>query len=170
MSDLLLAARRGIAFGQRCGGALVSAALAGLAGTAVGFVLFALIGRQLPQPYDVMVWNGGIIVSGPLYALLAFIRRMRDDAAPPTVMGSAAWTDPQQLRQTLAAPQLAQDRSALLVGRAPGRRGTLLRYTGPAPLLTIAPTRSGTRTIDALPQFSSQECASYFTAAGYEPD
>jgi type IV secretion system protein VirD4 len=142
MSDLLLAARRGIAFGQRCGGALVSAALAWLAGTAIGFVLFALIGRLLPQPYDVMVWNGGIIVSGLLYALLAFLRRMRDDAAPPTVMGSAAWTDPRQLRQTLAAPQLAQDRSALLVGRAPDRRGSLLRYTGPAHLLTIAPTRS----------------------------
>jgi transposase len=38
--------------------------------------------------------------------------------------------------------------------------------------------KAATRTIDALwdairdalPQFSPQECASYFTAAGYEPD
>ncbi|MBC9209633.1 type IV secretory system conjugative DNA transfer family protein [Roseomonas aerophila] len=65
--------------------------------------------------------------------------------------GSAAWASPRQLRRGLAAPALASDRAALSVGRAPGRRGGLLRHTGPAHLLTVAPTRSGKGVGTVLP-------------------
>ncbi|MBO1081652.1 type IV secretory system conjugative DNA transfer family protein [Roseomonas haemaphysalidis] len=72
-------------------------------------------------------------------------------AAPGTSHGSAAWASRRALRQGLAAPALARDPAALLVGRDPGRRGGLLRHAGPAHLLTIAPTRSGKGVGTVLP-------------------
>ncbi|PHK93436.1 hypothetical protein CR162_18595 [Pseudoroseomonas rhizosphaerae] len=66
-------------------------------------------------------------------------------------MGSAAWASPHQVAAALASPARAADPAALLVGRGDGRRGVLLRYTGPAHLLTLAPTRSGKGVGTVLP-------------------
>ncbi|MFC7557349.1 type IV secretory system conjugative DNA transfer family protein [Pseudoroseomonas wenyumeiae] len=70
---------------------------------------------------------------------------------PGTSHGSAAWASRRALRQGLAAPALARDPAALLVGRDPTRHGGLLRHSGPAHLLTIAPTRSGKGVGTVLP-------------------
>jgi type IV secretion system protein VirD4 len=93
---------------------------------------------------------GGLI--GLLLALLHLVGPVRfGRGTAATSHGSAAWAEPRQLRRDLAAPALARDPAALLVGRAPSRRGGLLRYTGPAHLLTIAPTRSGKGVGTVLP-------------------
>lgn len=54
---------------------------------------------------------------------------------PPTVHGSAAFGDSRQARAALGGSH------GLIVGRAPEH--WLMRYDGPAHLLTLAPTRSG---------------------------
>jgi type IV secretion system protein VirD4 len=151
MSGALHAAWRSVTFGWRLGRALLYAVIGWLVGTAIGFVVFAILGLLVPDAYGVMVWNGGILASGPVFALLAFLGEIKGLGPLPDVMGSAAWASPRQLRQGLAAPALAHDRTALLVGRAPGRGGALLRHVSPAHLLTIAPTRSGKGVGTVLP-------------------
>lgn len=53
------------------------------------------------------------------------------------VHGSAHWADARQVKASLGGP------AGLIVGRENRKDGQLLRYAGPAHLLTIAPTRSG---------------------------
>ncbi len=58
-----------------------------------------------------------------------------DSGPPPTIHGSAAFGESRQARRDL------DNAEGLIIGRAPER--WLMRYDGPAHLLTLAPTRSG---------------------------
>jgi type IV secretion system protein VirD4 len=124
-------------------------------GALLGGLLGLLWNVVLLQPPDLHYGMFGLLLGGLIGLLLALlhlvgpVRFGRGTAA--TSHGSAAWAEPRQLRRDLAAPALARDPAALLVGRAPSRRGGLLRYTGPAHLLTIAPTRSGKGVGTVLP-------------------
>jgi type IV secretion system protein VirD4 len=125
-------------------------------GAIIGSLLALLWdGVILLEPPDLHHAGIGLLLgglAGLVLALLGLIgpvplRRY----APGTSHGSAAWASPRTFRQGLAAPALAREPAALLVGREPGRRGGLLRHTGPAHLLTIAPTRSGKGVGTVLP-------------------
>ena len=151
MSNALSGAWRTVAFGWRFGFALVTAALGGIVGVLVGFVVFAIFGAFAPAGYRSLVWNGGILLTGVAFAGFAFLGRFLRPAGPLDVMGSAAWATPRQLAAELAAPAGAADPAALLVGRGDGKPGSLLRYAGSAHLLTIAPTRSGKGVGTVLP-------------------
>jgi len=147
----LALAWRTLAFGWRLGSALVVGAVAGLLGILAGWIVFALLGLLVPAGLSNVVWNGGILLTGTAFAVVAFLGRLAGPAAPPDVMGSARWASVREVSAELAAPALAADRAALLVGRGDGRRGALLRYAGPAHLLTVAPTRSGKGVGTVLP-------------------
>ncbi|MBA4013256.1 MAG: conjugal transfer protein TraG [Phenylobacterium sp.] len=107
----------------------VCGSTAGLAGaTILGWFGHDLseLGRQLVA-----------YATGALGAGVAFQRRRVETAAARSsdVHGSAAFGEEEKERRRLSS----QD--GLIVGRA--QRGWLLRYGGPAHLVTIAPTRSG---------------------------
>ncbi|MQY45321.1 TraM recognition domain-containing protein [Rhizobiales bacterium RZME27] len=72
------------------------------------------------------------MVFGILGALSAFMA----DGPIPAVFGTARWADRKERKQ------LAAGNDGLLIGRDP-QTGELLRYDGPAHLLTMAPTRTG---------------------------
>ncbi|AYC99605.1 type IV secretory system conjugative DNA transfer family protein [Neorhizobium sp. NCHU2750] len=72
------------------------------------------------------------IVLGILGALSAFMI----DGPIPAVFGTARWADKKEKKQLTAGSD------GLLIGRDP-QSGDLLRYDGPAHLLTMAPTRTG---------------------------
>jgi type IV secretion system protein VirD4 len=72
------------------------------------------------------------ITLGILGALSAFIQ----DSPLSSVFGSARWANRKELRS------LAKGEGGLLIGRDP-QSGDLLRYDGPAHLMTMAPTRTG---------------------------
>jgi type IV secretion system protein VirD4 len=86
------------------------------------------------------------ITFGILGALSAFI----EDSPMPSVFGSARWADKKE-RQSLAAGD-----SGLLIGRDP-QSGDLLRYDGPAHLLTMAPTRTGKGVGTIIPNLLTAE-------------
>ncbi|NOG74160.1 type IV secretory system conjugative DNA transfer family protein [Roseicella sp. DB1501] len=115
-----------------------------------GLVVFAVLGLLAPKEWGSIIWNGGTFLAGVVAAVLAFVASFRRPAVPD-VMGSAAWAGARELSADLAAPALARDPAALLVGRAADRRGEPLRYAGPAHLLTVAPTRSGKGVGTVLP-------------------
>jgi type IV secretion system protein VirD4 len=146
----LLAVADGIGFTWRLGTALVRAAVAGVAGMLAGLVVFALLGLLAPKEWGGVVWNLGALASGGVMAVLAFVASFRRPAVHD-VMGSAAWAGAREVAADLAAPALAHDPAALLVGRAADRRGEPLSYAGPAHLLTVAPTRSGKGVGTVLP-------------------
>jgi type IV secretory pathway TraG/TraD family ATPase VirD4 len=73
-----------------------------------------------------------------LIAGTAMRRARRIGAA--TTFGSARWMDRRSVRRMTRG-------SGLIIGRENRRRGRLLRYGGPAHLITIAPTRTGKGTI-----------------------
>lgn len=154
MRAVLLAVLDGMGFTWRLGTALVRAAIAGVVGMLAGLVVFALLGLLFLKEWGSVVWNGGTMLSGAPAALFAFLDSFRR-SVPPDVMGSAAWASAREVATDLAAPKLARDPAALLVGRAADRRGEPLRYAGPAHLLTVAPTRSGkgVGTVLPIPQF-----------------
>ncbi|SHK46401.1 Type IV secretory system Conjugative DNA transfer, partial [Roseomonas rosea] len=150
MRAALLAVLDGVGFTWRLGTALVRAAIGGVVGLLSGLVVFALLGLLVPKEWGGVVWNGGAMLTGALAAVFAFLDSFRRPARPD-VMGSAAWADARGVAAELAAPALARDPAALLVGRAADRRGEPLRYAGPAHLLTVAPTRSGKGVGTVLP-------------------
>ena len=125
------------------------AAVSGVIDMLAGLVVFALLGLLAPKEWGGVVWNGGAMLTGVLAAVFAFLDSFRRPG-PPDVMGSAAWAGTREVAE-LAAPALARDPAALLVGRAADRRGEPLRYAGPAHLLTVAPTRSGKGVGTVLP-------------------
>jgi type IV secretion system protein VirD4 len=143
------AAWRTLAFGRRLGSALLLAAVAFVAGVFGGEILLDLFGAAtgLELPYVVRELAIGLVAFG--FAGLAFAGRLFGPATASDVMGSARWATRREVRAALAAPALARNPAALLVGR--GHRGELLRYAGPAHLLTIAPTRSGKGVGTVLP-------------------
>jgi type IV secretion system protein VirD4 len=124
-------------------------------GAVLGGLLGLLWNVVLLQPPDLRHGLLGLLLGGLVGLLLALVNLVGPlsfgRGTPATSHGAAAWAAPRQLRRDLAAPALARDPAALLVGRAPGRRGALLRHTGPAHLLTIAPTRSGKGVGTVLP-------------------
>ncbi|MCG7360598.1 type IV secretory system conjugative DNA transfer family protein [Roseomonas sp. ACRSG] len=124
-------------------------------GALLGGLLGLLWNVVLLQPPDLRHGVVGLLLGGLAGLLLALLNLVGPvffgRGTPATSHGSAAWAEPRQLRRDLAAPALARDPAALLVGRAPGRRGEMLRYTGPAHLLTVAPTRSGKGVGTVLP-------------------
>jgi type IV secretion system protein VirD4 len=63
--------------------------------------------------------------------------RLKHSSAQSDVHGSARGATDRQIRAALGRA------NGLIVGREPKRGGQLLRYDGPAHLMTIAPTRSG---------------------------
>lgn len=100
----------------------------------------------LPAYFAVeLLWRGGprlqteLVVHG-LTLLGGYLgyRRWQEDSTPapaPDVHGSARFGDERRARSSLGGAK------GLIVGRA--SQGWLMRYDGPAHLLTIAPTRSG---------------------------
>jgi type IV secretion system protein VirD4 len=124
-------------------------------GALLGGLLGLLWNVVLLQPPDLRHGVLGLLLGGLAGLVLALVNLVGpvsfSRGTPATSHGSAAWAEPRQLRRDLAAAALARDPAALLVGRATGRRGGLLRYAGPAHLLTIAPTRSGKGVGTVLP-------------------
>ena len=85
----------------------------------------------LPHAHDWVRIAGGV-----LFAFLAWLTSGRARAIASTVFGSARFASGKEAKAGLGGAH------GLIVGRF-GRRGGLMRYAGPAHLLTIAPTRSG---------------------------
>ena len=108
----------------------------------VGLLLFTFVAQLAPPDYRGLTRNVGALLTALAFGATAFLKAFRQPG-PSDVMGSAAWASPRQVAAALAAPALDADPAALLVGRGDGKPGPLLRYAGPAHLLTIAPTRSG---------------------------
>ncbi len=148
LSAALNATWRGLAFGWRLGAALVLAAVGFVLGVLSGQVALWLVALVIGHDVPFVVHEAVLGLAGLGTATLAFLGRLRGPATGD-VMGSARWAERREIRAELAAPSLARDRAALLVGR--GHRGELLRYAGPAHLLTVAPTRSGKGVGTVLP-------------------
>ena len=111
----------------------------------VGAALGAIAGKLLLIPFALVVHVGKGLAStaslvGAGIGLFAGAIRWRNSAAessPSTVHGSAQFAGAAQVKASLGSPR------GLIVGRENRRGGHLLRYAGPAHLITIAPTRSG---------------------------
>jgi type IV secretion system protein VirD4 len=86
------------------------------------------------------------ITLGILGGLSAFIK----DSPIPNVFGSARWANRQERRV------LATGEGGLLIGRDP-QTGDLLRYDGPAHLMTMAPTRTGKGVGTIIPNLITTE-------------
>lgn len=86
------------------------------------------------------------IVLGILGALSAFIM----DGPIPAVFGTARWATKKE------RDQLAIGNDGLLIGRDP-QTAQLLRYDGPAHLLTVAPTRTGKGVGTIIPNLLTAE-------------
>lgn len=100
--------------------------------TAIGVWAIGLAGT------DLVTWEKTAILYAGSFAGagLAFVRwRNKGYVQRETAHGSAEFGNEDQARKTLDNP------TGLIVGRA--QRGWLMRYEGPAHLLTLAPTRSG---------------------------
>lgn len=94
----------------------------------------------------VMVARYFPIIFGVIGALSAFMK----DVPIPAVFGTARWADKKERKQ------LAASSDGLLIGRDP-YTGDLLRYDGPAHLLTMAPTRTGKGVGTIIPNLLTAE-------------
>lgn len=104
--------------------------------------MLGIVGQLAPPEYRTIILNVGTLLTGLGFAARVVLRR-HQRAPALDVMGSAAWATPKAIADELGAAAVAADPGALLIGRGHGQPGPLLRYAGPAHLLTIAPTRSG---------------------------
>ena len=102
-----------------------------LGNVAGGLFLVSRYGAALPHTHEWVRIAGGV-----LFAFLAWLTSGRARAVASTVFGSARFASGKEAKAGLGG------RHGLIVGRFL-RRGGLMRYAGPAHLLTIAPTRSG---------------------------
>ncbi|MDI7862375.1 type IV secretory system conjugative DNA transfer family protein [Rhizobiaceae bacterium n13] len=84
------------------------------------------------------------------FGILAFFAAFVDSRIARSVFGSARWADRKE-RQILA-----ETADGLLIGRDP-ETGKLLRYDGPAHLLTMAPTRTGKGVGTIIPNLLTAE-------------
>lgn len=110
------------------GGYVAGSVIAGL--SLVPYVLFHHLDRPTERAVNIAGGLAGLVV--------ALVRSwVKDQSAPSAVHGSARFATLREIAADLVRP------SGLIVGREPSRRGRLLRYDGPAHLITIAPTRSG---------------------------
>lgn len=99
---------------------------------AIGVGVLGLAGSEL------IAWQkSAVLYAGSLAGMgVAFLRWRNQGYVPrETAHGSAEFGSEDQARQALGGTE------GLIVGRA--QRGWLMRYAGPAHLLTLAPTRSG---------------------------
>lgn len=111
---------------------------------AVAFGLYFLLANAAAYLFSLLArerWHGSLMLAGAAIGVLAGLiaarnTYMRFDADGEDSHGSARFAYASELRGDLARD------TGLIVGREP-RGGKLLRYDGPAHLLTIAPTRSG---------------------------
>lgn len=97
-----------------------------------GLAVLSLFGQKFSEPMQLIIGNGGALVGAGLGYL-----RWRNRSAPmrSDVHGSAEFGNEDRARKAL------DNADGLIVGRA--QRGWLMRYDGPAHLITLAPTRSG---------------------------
>ena len=118
-------------------GLIVSVVIAYVIGNVVAGLLASVltVGHAIPPGLRIPLGIGG----GLLGALAGWARwKNRNTPADiPDIHGSAAWASEKDVRAAYGAP------AGLVVGRENTKTGALLRYDGPAHLLTIAPTRSG---------------------------
>jgi type IV secretion system protein VirD4 len=97
-----------------------------------GLTILAMLGRTYDNAGQLWIQNGGALVG----AGVAWLRWRNQEQAPtPDYHGSAVFGGER------AASRALGNADGLIVARA--REGWLMRYGGPAHLLTLAPTRSG---------------------------
>ena len=104
-----------------------------------GFVLGSGLGQFLWR-LPAFAHFGAVAMLCPLGgAVMGYVmgRAGARTATASTVHGSASFATERQIQASLGRAE------GLIVGRENRRNGPLLRYSGPAHLLTIAPTRSG---------------------------
>ena len=77
MSDVLVTAWRTVALGWHLGRTLFYALARGGIGLLVGLVVFGVGSQLAPPEYRHAVWNGGIILTGLGFAVLAFLNRLQ---------------------------------------------------------------------------------------------
>ena len=94
-----------------------------------------VVGHLLPDALRTPLLLAGGFAGAGLGWLLW--KRRNTPGEIPDIHGSAAFAAEGAVRATYGAPQ------GLVVGRENSKGGGLLRYDGPAHLLTLAPTRSG---------------------------
>ncbi len=118
----------------------------GTAVTAIGIWAIGLAGTDLVERQQtIALFAGSFAGSG-----VAFLRwRNRGYIPRETAHGSAEFGSEDQARRGLGGTE------GLIVGRA--QRGWLMRYAGPAHLLTLAPTRSGKGVGSIIPNLLTAE-------------
>lgn len=106
--------------------------IVGAFGVTAGLAVVGLLGPEFSEPMQLIIRNGGAFAG----AALGYLRwRNRNAPMRSDVHGSAEFGDEDKARDELGS------KGGLIVGRA--HRGWLMRYDGPAHLITLAPTRSG---------------------------
>lgn len=112
----------------------------------VGAVLGLLTARLALIPVALILpvnraWAAGVSEFGAFIGIVAGVGRWMAQYASRSegsrVHGSARFASNEEVRASLGRPK------GLIVGRENVKKGRLLRYDGPAHLITIAPTRSG---------------------------
>ena len=97
------------------------------------WLLFHLAGWQV-RAAVLFAWTVPVIWIALIARMMVVLRARRDRSA--TAFGSARWMGRRAVRRMTRG-------TGLLIGRENRWHGRLLRYGGPAHLITIAPTRSG---------------------------
>jgi len=100
----------------------------------LGLIPFAMVAHVSPSLYMSAAMIGGLV--GMAGGLVRWLGKHGTSAAS-TVHGSAHFAGAAQVKNSLGGA------AGLVVGRENRKGGQLLRYAGPAHLITIAPTRSG---------------------------
>lgn len=113
-------------------GSTVGGYLLGLLAMIVGLAVLGIFGRTFGEPTQSIVLNTGSLLGAGMGLLTGWVGAA---AQRSDVHGSATFGDEEQARKALGNVY------GLIVGRA--QHGWLMRYDGPAHLLTLAPTRSG---------------------------
>ena len=113
-------------------GAAVEILLGAITFAVPAYLAMELFWRNAPEIHTQIIVNGLTVLGG-----YVGYRRWKNASilSVPDVHGSARFGDERQARASL------DNANGLIVGRA--SQGWLMRYDGPAHLLTIAPTRSG---------------------------
>jgi type IV secretion system protein VirD4 len=108
--------------------------VAGLIVARLGLIPVAMVAHVSPSLHTSAGVIGGLV--GTAGGLVRWLGKHGTSAAS-TVHGSAHFAGPAQVKASLGGG------AGLIVGRENRKGGQLLRYAGPAHLITIAPTRSG---------------------------
>ena len=131
--------------------ALIIIIVAALVGLCVGFLVGLPLAAMFPDAWGRTVPNACTIVGMLGGGWIAAYRLMPRRFGLSDSHGSAAFASIGAVECDMANPNLTANPSALLVGRGDGKAKPLLRYAGPAHLLTIMPTRAGKGVGSILP-------------------